>query len=76
MPIEQRENAQILGSSRCLLGTNHVVEISNNDLDAGDTDSMRIALELGVSGDNSGWRKRDVELAVIADEIPCLHGSQ
>lgn len=37
---------------------------------------MRIALEPDVTRDDSRWRKLDIELAVIADEIPGLDGSE
>lgn len=76
MPIQERENAQILGTSSCLLGSNDVVEIGNEDLDGGNSYPMRLPFELGVSRRDSGWCEGDVELTVVADEIPRLNGSE
>ena len=76
MPIQERENAQVLGASGGLLGSNDVVEIGNENLDGGNLDAMRLPLELRVSGGDSGWCESDVELTMVADEIPGLHRSE
>ncbi len=48
MPVEQRQNAQVLGAPGLLFGADDVREIGDDDLRLPDAQPVRIDRELGV----------------------------
>jgi hypothetical protein len=68
--VEQREYLQVFGTAGRLLGADHVIEVGDHDDDVSDTDPVSACGQLGVSGSEAGRMEGDVELAVVADQVP------
>jgi len=70
--VEQREYLQVFGAAGCFLGADDVVEVGDHNDDVSDADSVSACGQLRIAGGEAGRMEGDVELAVVADQVPDL----
>jgi hypothetical protein len=63
---------QVFGAAGGFFGADDVAEVGDHDDDVSDADSVGGWGQLGVAGGESGGVEGDMELAVVADQVPDL----
>jgi len=71
MPVEARQGSQVLRPASRLLGADDVLQVRDADLDVFYNHAMSTRGQRRVTLLEARRLKRDVELAVATDELPC-----
>ncbi len=70
IPIQRRQHPEVLRPSSGFLGADHVVQVSNRDLDSLDSYAMGTGNELRIAAFEPGRSEREVEFSVPTDQVP------